>query len=257
MREDVPVGGVVYYGYSKEDTGDWSAGINELKKGMNSNSVQTSVDPDNFEFRYYWMLPANHVVSVTASNTTRGLPFTIYSTGFGNVWAWIGSAGDADMSSPNWSGRTSGDIWKTGSTGIATTAASVSFVKVPLTGTSSVGTKATAMYGIQDDDGALYVFPNNFTSQFTPAPSTLTGTPANTSAKLNVFGPIHASNLAGFTSKGIVAMPTQTTQLMPPGDYQCSTANGSVGLRAVMLGSSGAAMIVLGADTGTSTYDDE
>lgn len=264
-RQDVPVGGVVYYGYSKEDTGDWSAGINELKKGMDANSVFVSTGTGAaantiFEFGYYWMTTGNHVVKVSAADSTRGLPFTIYATGIGTAWAWIGSAANEDMGAPKWTGVTAGDFWTTGSSGVssATEVSSLSIAKIPLTPTGTGSGNATAMYLIQDNSGP-YVYPNNFSSGFTPFRTTISGVPTVTDANINVFGPIHASRLSGVTKSGIIAhMPTQTTQQMPPGDYSVSGAlSGSDNLRAVMPNSDGYAMLFLNADTGTSTYDDE
>lgn len=259
-REDVSIGGIVYYGYSKEDTTDWSAGINELQKRMNVTPVSTSGVSAGLEFifKYSWMASGNHVVSLTASSNTRGLAFTIYVSGTGTVWAWIGIGANEDMNTPRWSGRTSGDVWKTGTTGISTTASSISIAKIPMEALGrSSGLKVTAIYMIDDESGgAPFIFPNNLTSAFTPFRSTLSGVPESTSAKLNVFGPIHAPTLAGYYN-GVAVMPTQTTQPMPPGDYQCTVPKGYINLKGVMPGQNGYARLFLNADPNASTYSED
>lgn len=259
-RQDVSVGGIVYYGYSLEDVEDWSAGLTELKKRMNSAPVSVTSDGLTFIFRYGWMASGNHVFKIEATSAEKGLAFTIFNTGAGNTWAWISQSDTADMTTPHWGGRTSGTTWSTGSTGVSVSAESVSFANLQIIGSATSGKKATGAYLIESN-GSLLVFPNDRTSSFTPFGTTLSGSPSSTEAKVSVFGPVHAPSLAGY-GNGSVYIPTQTTQPIPYGSYNFSMNNTSGGVsdlrfQGVMMNSSGNAMLFMMADTGASAYDDE
>lgn len=261
-REDVSVGGIVYYGYSKESPEDWDAAIKELRKKMNSPPVITVYDDDEFIFRYSWMSTGNNVVRITASDTTRGLAFTVYNTGLGNVWAWISGDGNVDVNTPKWDGRSAGTIWASGATGVSDPATSVSIARIGILPANSSGKRATASYLIENDtsNGPL-VFPNDLSSSFTPFTTTLSGVPTSNQAKMSIFGPVHAPSLGG-RGTPYVCMPTQTTQIIPYGSYMFS-AEGQDGnmldqrFQGVMMNSSGNAMLFMMADTGSSAYDDE
>lgn len=261
-REDMPTGGVVYYGYSKIASEDWTAAVKELRKGTNTAPMSTTVSTSAFSFAYSWMASGYNVFKIEETDATKGLAFTIYVTGTGAVWAWISGSSGEDMDSPKWSGRTSGTIWTSGQSGVNQNATSVSFALIPLDATASQSKKATVMYMVEaggNDATSPWIYPNSFTTNFTPFQSTLSGTPSSTTAAINVFGPIHAPKLAGAAKSGILAlMPTQTTQSMPPGDYSASgVLSGYANLRGVMPGHDGHALLFLNADTGTSTYDEE
>lgn len=261
-REDVSVGGIVYYGYSLESPEDWRAGLTALRKKMNSSAVTTSSDSLEFIFRYGWMSSGNNVVKVTAADSNRGLAFTIFDTGLNNVWAWISGSGTENVNSPNWNGRTSGDIWTSGVAGISTPATSVSIARVEVIPSTGTGTRTTAAYLIQNDNNAApLIYPNGMTSAFTPFSTTLSGTPTSTAAKISIFGPVHAPTLAGYGSP-YVCMATQTTQPIPYGSYNfsASSVDGKIidrRFQGVMMNSGGSAVLFMMADTGTSSYDDE
>lgn len=261
-REDVSVGGVVYYGYSLESPEDWEAGLTELRNKMNSPPVTTSSDGLDFTIRYSWMSSGNNAVNVSAADSNRGLAFTIFVTGLGNVWAWISGSGTVDVNSPNWGGRTSGSVWTTGTTGISSSATSVSVAKIDIIPSASSGKKATGAYLLENDssEGPI-VLPNDRSSAFTPFITTLKGTPTSTQAMISIFGPVHASSLSGRGGSG-VCMPTQTTQSIPYGSYNfsCKDSSGQTvdrRFQGVMMNSSGNAMLFMMADTGTSSYDEE
>lgn len=260
--EDVSVGGIVYYGYSKESPNEWKAGMNELRKKMNSAPILTTYSDTDFIFRYSWMSDTNYVVKIEAADSTRGLAFTIFNTGLGNVWAWISGSSNVDVNTPNWGGLTSGSVWTTGSSGISTAATSVSIAKIGVLPSANSGAKTTATYLIENDssNGPL-VFPNGMRSAYTPFTTTLRGAPSSTQAKMSIFGPVHASALAGRGSP-YVCMPSQTAQMIPYGSYMFSSTavdDSTVDRRfqGVMMNSSGNAMLFMMADTGSSAYDDE
>lgn len=261
-REDVSVGGIVYYGYSLESPEDWSAGCKELVKKMNSAPVATSISSTEFTFRYSWMQNGNNVAKVVAADSERGLAYTIFSTGADNgVWAWISSSGTEDANSPNWSGKTSGSIWTTGINGVSTTASAISLARISVIPSASSGKKATAMYLMQSDGSGVYVFPNDMASSFTPFKSTISGSPESTQAKITVMGPVHSPYLAGRGSP-YAMMPTIATQVIPPGSYNFSglDTSGKIvdwRLQGVMAGSDGNSALFMMADTGASAYDDE
>lgn len=264
-REDVSVGGVVYYGYSLEAPEDWAAALKELKRNMNSAPVSVDSDGLTLTFRYSWMSAGNNVFKVTAADTERGLAFTVYNTGLGNVWAWVGGEASVDVNAPKWNGRTSGTVWDSGTTGVSTSATSVSFANVRINPSANSGKKATAAYLVEVNNHPL-VYPNDKSSSFTPFATSLSGTPVSTEAKTSIFGPIHAPALAGVSRGGTVFMPSQTTQVTPYGSY-CFTLKGqdsdgndatlTTRFQGVMMNDSGGAMLFMAADTGTSTYDEE
>ena len=252
MVEDVSIGGAVYYGYSVESPGDWDAGIKSLMANLNQAPLISTSTSDEFEVRYGWMSSTNHVVKLEAEDSTRGIAFTIFVNGVGDVWAWLSASASADVNTPNWSGTTTGDFWTTGTAGVATNVSSISLASIKILGSTGIGKKATQAYALMaQGGGAPYIYANDGTTAFTPYQTTLSGSPLSTSAKVTVLGPLHAASLAGVGENA--KMLTQASQSIPPGSYSM----GNYRFQGVMAGTNGGATLFLPADTDYNTYNEE